>query len=102
MTWYMRNNADVFKVNIVDLPLEFQRNYRLTLDHPEDLQMFNRLYSALDQQNLQPTINNVFSVLDGDRSIPSINQHVTLAYQTDQALINNLNMITRISGHQKK
>ena len=102
MTWYMRNNADVFKVNIVDLPLEFQRTYRLTLDHPEDLQMFNRLYSALDQQNLQPTINNVFSVLDGDRSIPSINQHVTLAYQTDQALINNLNMITRISGHQKK
>jgi len=102
MTWYMRNNADVFKVNIVDLPLEFQRNYRLTLDHPEDLEMFNRLYSALAQQNLHPTLNNVFSVLDGDRSIPSINQHVTLAYQTDQALINNLNMITRISGHQKK
>jgi N,N'-diacetyllegionaminate synthase len=102
MTWYMRNNAHVFKVNIVDLPLEFQRNYRLTLDHPEDLEMFNRLYSALDQQNLHPTLNNVFSVLDGDRSIPSINQHVTLAYQTDQALINNLNMITRISGHQKK
>lgn len=102
MTWYMRNNADVFKVNIVDLPLKFQRNYRLTLDHPEDLEMFNRLYSALDRQNLQPNLNNVFSVLDGDRSIPSINQHVSLAYQTDQALINKLNMETRISGHQQK
>ena len=102
MTWYMRNNADIFKVNIVDLPLGFHRNYRLTLDHQEDLEMFNRLYSALDQQNLQPTLRNVFSVLDGDRSIPSINQHVTLLYQTDQALINKLNMITRISACQKE
>lgn len=102
MTWYMRNNADIFKVNIVDLPTEFQRDYRLTLDYPEDLEMFNRLYSVLDQEKLQPTLKNVFSVLDKNRSIPYINQHLTLTYKTDKELIDKLNTVTRISGYQKK
>lgn len=101
MTWYMRNNADIFKVNLVDLPIELQRNYRLTLDYPEDLEMFNRLYSILDEKKLKPTLVNVFTVLDGDASIANINQHLTLTYQTDQDLINKLNSVTRISTQAK-
>lgn len=97
MTWYMRNNADIFKVNLVDLPSELQRNYRLTLDYPEDLEMFARLYAALDEKKLVPTLANVFSVLDADATIPKINQHLTLSYQTDNDLINKLNTATRIS-----
>jgi N,N'-diacetyllegionaminate synthase len=97
MTWYMRNNADIFKVNIVDIPIELQRSYRLTLDYPEDLEMFNRLYSALDDKKLDSTLTNVFSVMDVDDSISNINQHLTLTYQTDNELINKLNNATRIS-----
>lgn len=96
MTWYMRNNADIFKVNVVDLPEELQRNYRLTLDYSEDLEMFNRLYSVLDERALEPTLVNVFAVLDENPSIAKINQHLTLSYQTDVELINKLNKVTRI------
>lgn len=96
MTWYMRNNADIFKVNLIDLPIDLQRNYRLTLDYPEDLEMFNRLYAILEERKLTPTLVNVFAVLDGDPSIPNINQQLTLSYQTDQDLINKLNNVTRI------
>ena len=96
MTWYMRNNADIFKVNIVDLPLELQRDYRLTLDYQEDLEMFNRLYSVLNAKGLASTLANVFSVLDKDAAMSEINQHLTLTYKTDSELINKLNKATRI------
>lgn len=96
MTWYMRNNADIFKVNVVDLPSQFQRDYRLTLDYKEDLEMFDRLYSTLDEKKLAPSIANVFLVLDQDASISQMNQHLTLAYKTDAELINRLNKVTRI------
>lgn len=33
MTWYFRNNSDIFKLNLVDLPSELVRPYRLTLDY---------------------------------------------------------------------
>lgn len=97
MTWYMRNNADIFKVNIVDIPAKFQRDYRLTLDYQEDMDMFERLYSVLDERKLPPTIDNVFLVLDQDQSIPLMNQHLTLSYKTDAALIDKLNRVTKIT-----
>ena len=96
MTWYMQNNPDVFKVNLVDLPDELSRNYRLTLDYPEDLEMFNHLYKELDENKLAPTLPNVFSVLDKNPAITAINQDLTLTYKTDQALIDKLNKVTRI------
>lgn len=96
MTWYMKNNADIFNVNLVDIPIELQRNYRLTLDYPEDLEMFERLYLALDEKGLDATLVNVFSALDSDASIPELNQHLTLRYKTDVELINKLNVVTRI------
>jgi N,N'-diacetyllegionaminate synthase len=47
MTWYFRNNPDHFKLNIVSLPEAYVRNYRLTLDYAEDLEMFEALFSKL-------------------------------------------------------
>jgi hypothetical protein len=59
--------------------------------------MFERLYSALDERKLPPTIDNVFLVLDQDPSIPLMNQHLTLSYKTDAALIDKLNKVTKIT-----
>lgn len=97
MTWYMQNNADIFKVNLVDLPAALNRDYRLTLDYPEDLEMFNKLYSILDENNYESTILNVFKVLDENPLVSNINQHLTLSYKTDSNLIDKLNKVTRIS-----
>lgn len=96
MTWYFRNNPDVFKVNLVDLPKELTRDYRLTLDYPEDLEMFNRLYARLEERGFDPSLPNVFSLLDADPSLPALNGHLTLRYQTDSQLIEQLNRETRI------
>jgi len=52
MTWYYQNNKDVFKVNLVDLPKDLIRDYRLTLDYEKDLFMFNSLIDKLKKENM--------------------------------------------------
>ena len=96
MGFYMRNNSDLFKVNMVNLPDDLIRDYRLTLDYPEDLEMFNRLYEELDKRNLPSTAKNVFDVLDNNPAIASINDGMVIKYETDQDLIDMLNRETRI------
>lgn len=98
MTWYMRNNPDVFKVNIIDLPKELVRDYRLTLDYPEDLEMFERLYVELKNRNQVANLKNVFKVLDATPEIPALNGHLTLKYRADQSLVDMLNRVTRIKA----
>lgn len=98
MSWYMQNNSDIFKVNLVTLPSELQRDYRLTLDYMEDLEMFNQLFAELEKNSLEPNIRNVFKVLDENPLISALNKHCTLRYQTDQVLIDKLNAVTRITS----
>lgn len=97
MTWYFRNNPEYFKVNIVSLPLELVRSYRLTLDYPEDLEMFEALYSALGEEKDFYLAQEVFDVLDSSPDIVAINKHLTLKYKTDETLIALLNAKTKIS-----
>jgi spore coat polysaccharide biosynthesis protein SpsF (cytidylyltransferase family) len=96
MTLYMTNNPDIFKVNYVDLPEELIRDYRLTLDYQEDLDMFNELFKKLQEKNLDSTLVNVFKILDENPDIPKINAHKKLVYKTDEKLIRLLNEKTRI------
>lgn len=96
MTLYMTNNPTIFKVNYVELPEELIRDYRLTLDYPEDLDMFNELFKKLKEENLDSTLVNVFKVLDENPYIPKINAHKKLVYKTDKELIRLLNEKTTI------
>jgi N,N'-diacetyllegionaminate synthase len=96
MTLYMTNNPDIFKVNYVELPEELIRDYRLTLDYQEDLDMFNVLFKKLQEENLDSTLVNVFKVLDENPHIPKINAHKALVYKTDKELIRLLNEKTTI------
>ncbi len=98
MTLYMTNNPAIFKVNFVDLPAEWIRDYRLTLDYQEDLDMFNALYEKLAQFNLDSTLVNVIKILDENPAIPKINAHKTLVYKTDKDLIRLLNEKTTITS----
>lgn len=93
MTWYMRNNADIFDVNLVDLPGDLVRDWRLTLDYEEDAEMFTRLYEECGRA---PSGAKVVSVLDAHPDIAAINQDLTLRYKTDPELIETLNRETRI------
>lgn len=96
MTWYMQNNRDIFKVEIVDLPDEMVRNYRLTLDYPEDLSLFNGLFSELSSKNEEATLKNIFNILDNNSDLANVNSHLTLKYKSDQDLVERLNKVTKI------
>ena len=96
MTLYMTNNPDIFKVNYMNLPPELMRDYRLTLDYPEDLEMFNQLFKKLAEENLDSTLLNVFHVLDMNPHIPKINAHRSQLYKTDEKLTKLLDEKTRI------
>ena len=96
MTWYMQNNPEIFKLEIVDLPPELVRNYRLTLDYAEDLELFRKLYGELNKNSLKVNLKNIFNILDQRPDLVSINSHLTVKYKTDAMLIKHLNNVTKI------
>lgn len=100
MTWYLQNNADIFKVEMVDLPASLVRNYRLTLDYQEDLDLFQQILTALEDAKLEADTHHIFSLLDARPEMAGLNAHLTLKYKTDPELIDTLNKKTRIRTDQ--
>ena len=98
MTWYFQNNKEHFKVNIIDLPKELVRDYRLTLDYQEDLDLFNALENFLKEHNKEGTTAEIFEYLDKNPEVANLNSHISLKYKTDQGLIDTLNQATKING----
>lgn len=96
MTWYFRNNPDVFRLNIIDLPRELVRRWRLTLDHPEDLEVFESVFAELGGDRKAISLPDVFTLLDSRPDIAERNAHLELKYVSDQNLIALLNSATRI------
>jgi spore coat polysaccharide biosynthesis protein SpsF (cytidylyltransferase family) len=96
MTWYFQNNPEYFRLNFIDLPEELVRDYRLTLDYPEDLEMFNKLQEYFDKNNILFDIRKAFEFLDKNPDISKINSHLTLRYKADPELIATLNKVTKI------
>lgn len=96
MTWYFQNNKEHFNVNLVDLPAKYIRDYRLTVDYQEDLDMMNPLQKHLDINKFSGDLNEVFSFLDENPDIVALNNQIGLKYKTDQSLIDTLNEKTKI------
>ena len=94
MTWYFQNNTKIFNTNMVSLPSDLIRKYRLTLDYEEDLRMFNKLISGLGISNL--STENIFDFLDKNPEISNINSGIPLTYKANKKLIETLNTKTRI------
>ncbi len=96
MTWYFMNNQEHFKINMVKLPDELVRPYRLTLDYEEDLIMFNKIHEALAEVNPDFNLRSILAYLDEHPEVAQINSHIQLKYKTDQSLISTLNEKTKI------
>ncbi|MDX1718637.1 MAG: N-acetylneuraminate synthase family protein [Salegentibacter mishustinae] len=94
MTWYFQNNPEYFTLNFVDLPQELVRDYRLTLDYKEDLELFNEIDKRLENKDF--TLRDVFGILDKNENLVNINKNSTLVYKTDTELIDTLNRKTKI------
>jgi spore coat polysaccharide biosynthesis protein SpsF (cytidylyltransferase family) len=97
MTWYFQNNPEEFRLNIVDLPPELIRNYRLTLDYQEDLEMFNIIHDHFSKAGMTEfNLLDIFRYLDEHPEVAAINRNLTLKYRTDKELIDTLNRVTKI------
>jgi N,N'-diacetyllegionaminate synthase len=99
MSRYFTNNPEYFKINIVDLPPEYVRDYRLTLDYPEDLILFNEIHANLFPDKPDFNVLDIFELLD-TTNLSSLNGHINQKYQTDKQLIELLDEKTRIKQHQ--
>ena len=96
MTWYFQNNPEHFKVNIVEVPNKWCRDYRLTLDYQEDLDLFNYIEEYFMKNNIEFTLDELFSYLDNNPDIAKININMPLKYRTDKKLIETLDKYTKI------
>jgi N,N'-diacetyllegionaminate synthase len=96
MTWYFQNNPEYFNLNFVDLPQEWVRDYRLTLDYQEDLEMFSQIEGYFKASNLDYSIQELYKFLDENPKISELNSHISLVYKTDKELIKLLNKKTKI------
>lgn len=94
LTFYFWNNPNIFKVNEIPLPDELARDYRLTLDYPEDLEMFERIEEYFDESEQEFDLLKLFEFLDNNPEIADINRHCNVVYKTDKELIDKINMGT--------
>ena len=97
MTWYFKNNPHLFHLNVIELPEKYVRDYRLTLDYQEDLELFERIFQCLSPGREHYDVDEVYRVLDETPSLSSINAHLDLSYRSDEALISMLNEKTYIT-----
>lgn len=95
MTYYFQNNPDHFVLNFVELPSELVRDYRLTLDYPEDLELFQRIDEALGHDFRLPEL---LAYLDAHPELAGLNVRHQQIDETDEKLKTLLAQNTRIPG----
>lgn len=96
MTWYFKNNPEYFRLNFVNLPASLVRDYRLTLDYEQDLELFNKIENHFSIEKIDFSLPALFDFLDNNLDIASINNNLEVKYQTDKSLIDTLNKVTKI------
>lgn len=96
MSYYFWNNPDYFKLNFVDLPKELVRGYRLTLDYPEDLELFKKIDEYFVKIGKDYSLRELYNFLDNNPEIAKINAGCVLKYKTDLELMATLKRETTI------
>ena len=97
MTWYFQNNPEHFTLHFAELPAELLRNYRMTLDHQEDLDMYNAIADYFKDKGIkQFSLRDIYKYLDENPEVAGLNSNIGIRYKTDAALIETLNRETKI------
>jgi len=101
MTYYFRNNPNFFSINISPVPDEiFNRpHYRMTLDHPEDLVFFRKIFEEFKPREKAIPLRKTITFLDKHPEIVSINKDMSLKWRDNEKLIKKLNRITRLESN---
>lgn len=72
----------LFNVVEMDIPLFLQRkNYRLTLDYPEDFDFFKAVFTGLGKETYKKSTKEIIEFLDNHPEIVNINSHCEELYK---------------------
>ena len=81
----------------MELPAELVRDYRMTLDHQEDLDMFNAIHKHFSDKGITNfSLRDIYTFLDATPGVSAINSQISVRYKTDADLIATLNRETKI------
>lgn len=92
---YFTNNPDYFNIEFVDLPQKYIRDYRLTLDYPEDIKLYNIIHEKLSKKNPDFDLLDIYQLLD-ETNLSEINSSHSQRYTNDQELMDKLKKNTTI------
>ncbi|MGA1794831.1 MAG: N-acetylneuraminate synthase family protein [bacterium] len=100
LTYYFRNNPNLFSVNIAPPPNELYNRpgYRMTLDYIEDLEFFRRVYAHFKPGKEAIPLDKTIEFLDKHDEIVSINKDMCLKWRDDKDFVKKLNEITTIKN----
>lgn len=96
LRYYFDWNRKLFKCHSQPVPKKWRYAHRLTLDVQEDLDMFNKLFSALSAQGRTADTGSILDILEADSSISDINRNIGLVYKTDKQLIARIRQAVKI------
>ncbi len=75
-------DTGLFNVFDVEIPDELvRRDYRLTIDYPEDLIFFEKIYNHFGLDTYKTRIRDIIDFLDHNPEIVNINKHLKQSYQ---------------------
>lgn len=70
------NQQGIFKIgSVITVPPGLNRQYRLTVDYPEDFELMQKLYDALYVPGAIIDVNSVVAYLDAHPEVAAINAH---------------------------
>ena len=100
LTFFFTNNPELFSLNRVILPERLIRDYRLTVDYMEDIELMNELCLSMKGKNLEFNMQNAFNILDENNELAEINENRRQVYVEDEDLFNRILLQTKMRKTQ--
>lgn len=97
LIYYFVNNPEYFSLNNIKAPEKFIRQWRLTLDEENDLELLNLIYKTLDVGMKPVLFEEVISYFDKYPDSALINLGNEVKYRDNKALVELLKKATTIS-----
>lgn len=98
MNAYIIYNPKLFKINEIDLPEKWIRDYRLTLDYQEDLDLIRKIEEHFKKTKAEFNIDNLFDYLDKNPDVAYLNKEKGLIYKVDPVLVETIKKRTTYNG----
>lgn len=94
LIYYFTNNRTLFQVNEYLAPEKFIKNWRLTFDEPNDLELLRMIYSALNIKKRSVSFDEIIQFFESYLEAANININNIVKYRDDKDLTKYLKEAT--------